>query len=86
MNCSHMAHCFGIWFGTPERRLSEVSAALGAEGYFRKPYSLWEMGESGISTDWGAILPERLRSSGVGQLAMDDTDAEINVRPSKIHW
>jgi IS30 family transposase len=67
-------------------RHEEVSAALGSEGYFCKPYSSWEKG--GVENLNGLIrqyYPKGFDLSNVTQQAMDITEAEINDRPRKVH-
>lgn len=67
-------------------RHEEVSAALGAEGYFCKPYSSWEKG--GVENFNGLVrqyYPKGCDLSEVDQAAMDETEAELNDRPRKIH-
>ena len=66
-------------------RHEEVSAALGSEGYFCKPYSSWEKG--GVENYNGLVrqyYPKRCDLSGVSQSAMSKTETEINNRPRKI--
>jgi transposase, IS30 family len=65
-------------------RHQEVSAALGSEGYFCKPYSSWEKG--GVENYNGLVrqyFPKGCDLSEVGQPAMDAVEAEINDRPRK---
>ncbi|OYV06164.1 MAG: IS30 family transposase [Verrucomicrobiales bacterium VVV1] len=67
-------------------RHEEVSAALGSEGYFCKPYSSWEKG--GVENFNGLVrqyYPKGCDLSKVSQSALDETEAEINDRPRKIH-
>ena len=67
-------------------RHEEVSAALGSEGYFCKPYSSWEKG--GVENFNGLVrqyYPKGCDLSRVPQSALDETEAEINDRPRKIH-
>jgi IS30 family transposase len=67
-------------------RHEEVSAALGSEGYFCKPYSSWEKG--GVENLNGLIrqyYPKGFDLSNVTQQDMDITEAEINDRPRKVH-
>lgn len=67
-------------------RHEEVSAALGAEGYFCKPYSSWEKG--GVENFNGLVrqyYPKGCDLSKVDQASMDETEAQLNDRPRKIH-
>lgn len=67
-------------------RHQEVSAALGSEGYFCKPYSSWEKG--GVENLNGLVrqyYPKGFDLSSVTQQAMSITEAEINDRPRKVH-
>jgi IS30 family transposase len=64
----------------------EVSAALGAEGYFCKPYSSWEKG--GVENFNGLVRQYYAKGcdlSKVTQQAMSETESEINDRPRKVH-
>lgn len=67
-------------------RHEEVSAALGAEGYFCKPYSSWEKG--GVENFNGLVrqyYPKGCDLSEVDQASMNETEAQLNDRPRKIH-
>ena len=67
-------------------RHQEVSAALGAEGYFCKPYSSWEKG--GVENFNGLVRqydPKGCDLSEVCQTSMRETEAELNDRPRKVH-
>lgn len=66
-------------------RHEEVSAALGAEGYFCEPYCSWQKGSvenfNGLVRQY---YPKGCDLSGVHQSAMDEVEAELNDRPRKI--
>lgn len=67
-------------------RHEEVSEALGAAGYFCKPYSSWEKG--GVENFNGLVrqyYPKGFDFSTVSQSALNKTEAEINDRPRKVH-
>ena len=67
-------------------RDDEVSAALCAEGYFCKPYSSWEKG--GVENFNGLVrqyYPKGCDLSEVDQASMNETEAQLNDRPRKIH-
>jgi IS30 family transposase len=67
-------------------RHEEVSAALGSEGYFCKPYSSWEKG--GVENLNGLVRQYYKKGSdlsSVTQQALSKTEAEINDRPRKVH-
>lgn len=64
---------------------AEVSAALGSEGYFCKPYSSWEKG--GVENFNGLVrqyYPKGCDLSKVRPPAMDKVEAELNDRPRKV--
>lgn len=64
---------------------AEVSAALGSEGYFCKPYSSWEKG--GVENFNGLVRQYYQKGcdlSEVHQPAMDEVEAQLNDRPRKI--
>lgn len=64
---------------------TEVSAALGSEGYFCKPYSSWEKG--GVENFNGLVRQYYRKGcdlSCVHQPAMDEVEAQLNDRPRKI--
>jgi len=66
-------------------RHEEVSAALGSEGYFCKPYSSWEKG--GVENYNGLVrqyYPKGCDLRAIPQSAMSKTETEINNRPRKI--
>jgi IS30 family transposase len=67
-------------------RHEEVSAELSAEGYFCKPYSSWEKG--GVENFNGLVRQYYSKGcdlSAVHQTALNETEAEINDRPRKVH-
>ena len=64
-------------------RHAEVSAALGSEGYFCKPYS----SKGGVENYNGLVrqyYPKGCDLSEVSQSAMSEIETEINNRPRKI--
>lgn len=66
-------------------RHAEVSAALGSEGFFCKPYSSWEKG--GVENYNGLVrqyYPKGCDLSDVPQSAISKIELEINNRPRKI--
>jgi IS30 family transposase len=67
-------------------RHEEVSAALGAAGYFCQPYSSWEKG--GVENYNGLVrqyYPKGSDFSAITHAALKQTEAEINDRPRKVH-
>lgn len=84
LNPNHATECTIAYLEFAKHE--EVSAALGAEGCFCKPYSSWEKGAvenfNGLDCQYYA---KGCDFSNVTQQAMSETEAEINERLRKVH-